>query len=269
MKYIWFVMILTVLFLSSCGVFREIEEPSATLEAIPLEIEAAQDSEATQEETIVETVEDVPTPGPMQEPTAEPVEAPTDTPVAESTEASPGGVKIYSIVSEQSQVRFELDEDLRGNRITVIGSTDQVAGELALDLNDLSTTQVGIIQINARTLRTDNNFRNQAINNEILETGEYEFITFEPTGVEDLPDSAEVGEAIEFSIVGTLTIRDITQDVTFDVIATAVSLDQIVGSATTIISREEFDLNIPSVPSVANVEEEVELYIDFMASTIQ
>ena len=66
---------------------------------------------------------------------------------------------------------FELDEDLRGSRITVVGMTDQVAGEVALDFANLADTQVGTIQINARTLATDNNFRNRAIQNEILQTG--------------------------------------------------------------------------------------------------
>jgi len=163
-------------------------------------------------------------------------------------------------------VRFQLDEELRGQPTTVVGTTDQVAGQLSVNLADLSQTQVGIIQINARTLATDNNFRNRAIQNEILNTGDFEFITFTPTGIEGLPASATVGEAISFSLVGDLTIRDITQPATFTVEATAVSETQIVGTATAVVNRTDFGLQIPSVPSVANVEEQVELYIDFTAN---
>jgi len=54
--------------------------------------------------------------------------------------------------------------------------------------------------------------------------------------------------------------------VTFAVTATAVSETQIRGAATGIVNRSEFDLNIPEVPDVANVEEEVELTIDFVAN---
>lgn len=272
-------------FLAGCGIFQEIEEPSGTIEAIPLELEedgatdespieptAAPAEEAVTEEPTAAPVEEVaeeatsePMEEAVEESTAEPVEEPTETAVEEAAPL-PDGPTVYAIVPEQSLVRFELDEDLRGNRITVVGSTDQVSGQMAFDFADLSSTQVGIIQINARTLVTDNNFRNRAINNEILDTGEFEFITFEPSSVEGLPDSIGIGEAAIFSIVGTLTIRDISQEVTFDVTATAASANQIIGNASTVIALEDYDINIPSVPSVANVEEEVELYIDFIAA---
>jgi len=173
---------------------------------------------------------------------------------------------VYTIDSAASQVRFEIGEDLRGARNNVVGTTDQVAGQISVNLADLSQTEVGIIQINARTLVTDNDFRNRAIANEILDTGDFEFITFTPTSVEGLPASATIGEAISFSIVGDLTIRDITMPATFNVEATAVSETQITGTATATVNRADFGLQIPSVPSVANVDEQVQLFIDFTAN---
>ncbi len=65
---------------------------------------------------------------------------------------------------------------------------------------------------------------------------------------------------------GDLTIRDITQPVTFNVTASAVSDSQIEGTASAIVQRADYNLQIPSVPSVADVEEEVELYINFVAN---
>ena len=41
---------------------------------------------------------------------------------------------------------------------------------------------------------------------------------------------------------------------------------QVAGTASTLVNRVDYDLIIPSVPNVANVEEEVELYIDFVAN---
>ena len=155
---------------------------------------------------------------------------------------------------------------MRGSRITVVGTTDQVAGQIALDFTDLSTAQVGEILINARTLVTDNNFRNRAIQNEILDTGEYEFISFVPTAVNNLPASAAVGEEISFTIDGNLTIRDITEAITFEVVATAVSEAQISGTATATVLRDTYGLTIPEVPNVANVENEVDLIINFVAN---
>jgi polyisoprenoid-binding protein YceI len=147
----------------------------------------------------------------------------------------------------------------------VVGQTDQVAGQIAVNLNDLSTAQVGTIQINARTLLTDNSFRNRAIQNEILDTGSYEYITFTPTAISGLPERIDVGQEVAFTVSGELTIRDVTRPATFEITATAVSENELAGTAATVIQRADFDLNIPSVPNVANVEEEVELYIDFVA----
>ncbi|PIE80474.1 MAG: hypothetical protein CSA11_07690 [Chloroflexi bacterium] len=226
-------LLITILALSACGVLSEPETPSAPIEAVPL-------ADSTNSE------------GTMPEDSA--------------ADAGSHAV-VYTISPEGSAVRFELDEDLRGERITVVGETDQVAGELSVDLSNLGNTQVGIMQINARGLKTDNNFRNRAIQNEILNADNFELITFEPTAVNGLPDSAAVGDTVEFTINGNLTVTDKTQPVTFNVTATVVSEEQITGTAAAVITQADFGISIPSVPNVANVEEEIELYIDFTANS--
>lgn len=258
-------MLVLALFVAGCGVLQEPEAASGPIEAIPLEVEAAVDEPAATDTTVPETTtagsEAVAT-----ETAAVPTEAAPaiDSEAAETTGA--GEVRVYQISQAESRVTFQLDEDLRGVRATVVGVTDQVAGEIAINLDDLSTAQVGVLQINARTLATDNSFRNRAIQNDILETGSYEYITFTPTAIDGLPASAAIGQAVAFSIAGDLTIRDVTQPVTFEVVATPVSEGQLAGTARTVITRADYNLSIPSVPNVANVEEEVELYIEFVAN---
>ena len=278
-------LVLVALALTACGLLQEPEEASVPIEAIPLEVTTP----------APEPVEE----GPVDEPTEDVVEEPTAYPAPEEAEAAPGSgdaaypepeeaesgssdseaypapeeeaeapagvLRIYEISQADSQVRFELDEELRGQPKTVVGVTDQVAGEMAVNLSDLASTQVGVLRINARTLATDNDFRNRAIQNQILDTGAHEFITFTPTSIDGLPASAAVGEEITFTIAGDLTIRDITQPVVFTVTATAVSEGELAGTASAIVLRADYGLQIPSVPNVANVEEEVELYIDFVA----
>jgi len=258
---------LVIVMVSACSILREPEEASAPIEAIPLETatdapaETAEEQEPTEEPTVE-----------SEEPAAdsEVPAADSEVPAADSEEPAEemsGGVVIFQINPDNSSVRFEINEDLRGQLNTVVGTTNQIAGEIAFDKSDLSTAQAGIIQVNARTLITDNDFRNRAINNQILETGDYEFITFTPTAINGLPDSVEPGESVSFTLVGDLTIRDITNEAAFDVEATLVSDTELVGTASTIVTRTDYDLIIPSVPNVANVEEEVELYIDFAISS--
>ena len=184
-----------------------------------------------------------------------------------STDAESTGVVIYNIVTNQSNVSFTLTEELRGVPTTVVGETDQVAGQIAVDFSAPQNSRVGEIRINARTLQTDNDLRNRAIRGEILQSAQdvYEFITFTPTEVTGLPETITPGEQFNFQIVGNLTIRDITQPVTFETTIVSFSEAALEGYAIVTVQRASFNLQIPSVPSVANVSEAVDLRIDFGA----
>ena len=76
--------------------------------------------------------------------------------------------------------------------------------------------------------------------------------------------AGEVGGAFSFQVAGGLTIKDITQPAVFEVTATVESDGRIVGSASTVISRADYNLIVPQVPFVANVGDEVTLEIDFV-----
>jgi polyisoprenoid-binding protein YceI len=194
------------------------------------------------------------------------VEAPSQ--VSTSSEEKEASPTTFEIVPAESQARFLIDEVLRGDPITVVGATDQIAAQFTIDPNDLFATQVGIIQVNARTLATDNDFRNRAIKNRILVTDVYEFVTFTPTEVVGLPPNGEAGETYAFQIVGDLTITDVTRQVTFDVVATATSETRIEGIATTVFLYTDFELFIPDAPAVDTVDDEVRLELEFVAEAV-
>ena len=176
------------------------------------------------------------------------------------------GMLVLQIVNEGTEARFMIDEVLRGEPKTVVGATDKVTGEIRVDLEDLSATEVGVITIESGALKTDNNFRNGAIENFILQTGSFPLITFSPTSIEGIPAEVAVEDSFIFNLSGDLTIREITQLVTFSVSATVPSETEIQGSAVTTILRGDFGLTIPSVPQVASVSEEVILELDFTAT---
>lgn len=181
--------------------------------------------------------------------------------------AVPGGTT-FVLSPENSQVSFTLLEDLRGVRTTVVGTTNQVAGTISVDFANPQNSTVGPIEINLRTLATDNEFRNRAIRAEILESArdEYEFTTFTPTAINGLPERVSVGDTFTFTVTGDLPIRQITNSVTFDVTVTLVSETELTGSAEATVLRSAYDLQIPSVPGVANVTDDVLLQIRFAAT---
>jgi polyisoprenoid-binding protein YceI len=189
---------------------------------------------------------------------------PTNTP-ASGTQSGP---ITFELVQAESEARFSIDEVLNGSPKLVIGVTDQVAAQIVIDPANPAATQVGVIQINARTLSTDSSNRNRAIQNQILDTGEFEFVTFTPKSYANLPASVVVGDAFTFQMVGDLTIRHVTQEVTVDVTVTVESESRISGLGTATINRSDFELTIPQVPQVASVDEDVLLELEFVAEAV-
>lgn len=277
--------------------FRTPEEASAPIEAVPLVIEEETgdtetgdtgtgdtetgdtETESTDSETGSETE------GATAETTTDDadasengVESDSDVQAADSSanasstdaneESTAAAVTIYEIVQAESQARFYIDEVLRGDLVTVEGITDQVAGQIALNPNDLSTAQIGTILVNVRTLATDNDFRNRAIKNQILLTDDHEFVTFEPTAIVGLAESGTVSESYSFQIVGDLTIINNTQEVTFEATVTPTSEQRVEGIAITTILYADFGLTIPASRSVDAVEDDLRLELAFVAEAM-
>lgn len=195
----------------------------------------------------------------------------TETSVGEGEDEQEAGESIvFRIDSERSQVEFNIDEVLRGEDFTVVGVTNQVAGDIRVDFSNPTASEIGEILINARALETDASGRDRAMRNFILLSAqdENEFISFEPTALENLPETVSVSDEITFQVIGDLTIIDTTQEVTFDVTLTVNSEKEIEGIGETTVLYQDFNITIPSVPFVASVEDDVILKIDFVAIAV-
>lgn len=189
--------------------------------------------------------------------------------VAISSQALDGAnaaVPRYEIAAGSSEARFVIDEVLNGAPFTVVGSTDQVAGQIVLDPDDADAAQVGTILINARTLATDSTQRDRAIQNRVLNTEEHEYVSFTPTQVVGLPSSLDEGQTYAFQIIGDLTIRGVTQPATFDASVTPASSERLEGTAATTIAYADWGIGIPQVPMVASVADQLTLELDFVAT---
>lgn len=177
---------------------------------------------------------------------------------------------VFRISQDESEAQFQIDEVLNGQDKTVVGTTDQVAGDILINFAEPSASEIGEIRINARTLATDDDRRNSAIGRFILrsEEDEYEFIAFVPTSLSGLPETIVVGDTLTFQVTGDLTVTGTTQEVTFDVTARLESADVISGTAQTIIQYADFGLTIPYVPSVTGVSDDVILTLNFVSNRV-
>jgi polyisoprenoid-binding protein YceI len=178
-----------------------------------------------------------------------------------------GSARLFHIDKARSQVRFVITETLLGQPKTVIGSTNEVAGGIAVDFDNPANSQIGTVRINVRTLQTDNEIRNRTLRGQILQANrpEFEFATFVPRRIVGLPDSLVEGQPLTLQIVGDLTVHGATRSVTFDATVTPVNRNRIEGRARATVQYQAFHITVPDAPGVANVAQTVVLEIDLVA----
>ena len=247
-----------ILILSACAANRAAAPaaPAATAAAVPTE--APKPTEAA---TAAVAAPAVAAPAPTEAPKA------TEVKPTESAASAATGPIVFKIDASQSKATFTLDEKLMGNPKTVVGTSPSVNGDITVDATNPAQSKIGTIQIDASQFATDSSFRDRALKNFILQTAKEEnkFIKFEPTAIEGMPAKVGAGEAISFKVTGNLVIRGVSQTATFDVSVTQKSDTELAGTAKAIVKRSAYQLEIPKVPSVADVTDDVALEFTFVA----
>lgn len=175
--------------------------------------------------------------------------------------------QMFAIDATQSEARFLIDEVLLGEPTTVIGRTQEMAGELLIDFESPGNTQLGAVVINVGTLQTDNELRNRALRGQILQANipQYEIATFVPMAFLNMPDETQIGEHFNFQINGILNVHGVSQNVIFDVNLTIISRTEIQGSASATVRYTDFNIAIPEAAGVANISDNVVLELEFVA----
>ena len=175
---------------------------------------------------------------------------------------------IFTIDSSSSKATFTIDEILFGKPNTVVGETNQIAGQIAINTKDPSQSKIGEIKVDVSTLTTDNPLRNRTLQGRILETDDpsNQYATFVASSISGLPSSIAVGQEVSFKITGALTVHGVTKTETFDATVKVVSEKQITGQAQTTVKYSDFNISVPDVPSVTGLGDTVKLAIDFTAT---
>lgn len=177
------------------------------------------------------------------------------------------GATGYALDPAQSEARFVIGEVLAGEDNTVVGATQAVEGLINLDPNNPTEATVGSIRVDVSTLMTDNNRRDGAIRTFILQTDNpsNQFAVYLVNDIEGLPEQVEQGVPYALTLSGDLTVHGVTVPTAFNGEAVLTGEGQVRGSFSATVTRQDFNLSIPNVPLVANVDEQVRLELDFVA----
>jgi polyisoprenoid-binding protein YceI len=206
------------------------------------------------------------TEAPAEEPAA------TEAPAAEApaTEApAAAGARTFAIVPEQSTASYLVDEAFLGQNIDWVkteGKTSAVTGNITLNI-DGATVQPGDneITVDLRTLTSDQRRRDNAIKTRWLESEKYPYAVFKATEVSDFPADAALGQDVSFKLAGDMTIREITQPLTFNVTA-KIDGDTLSGSAQTVLLMKDFGFDPPDIAGMLKVTDGVTVTVNFAAA---
>ncbi|MEM7027980.1 MAG: YceI family protein [Chloroflexota bacterium] len=212
-----------------------------------------------------------------EEPEPTPV-PPTSTPLPEPAAADSGEtieVRTFTVVPEESNASYIVDEEFLGGalgklgiaagEVDVIGSTQTLEGQLQLNLADLSAALgTNRFTVNLSTLKTDEDRRDNWIQENGPEFGKFSLAEFVATSLSDTPTSYNDGDEVQFKMNGDLTIRDITNAVTFDVSA-KLEGDTLSGTATVPLLMSDFGIDPPNFANTLTVKDAFEVSVDFVA----
>ncbi len=177
----------------------------------------------------------------------------------------------YAIVPTNSKATYKVNETFfnQGNRLNVAeGTTGEITGEIAIDKTKPSASRVGTIKVDISKLASDSEQRDDQIRNRWLESTKFPTATFVAKRLEGLPETPYTeGAELTFRIVGDLTVRNVTKEVTFDAKGKIVG-DLLTGTAATTFNMTDFGFDPPSILGILKAENGVELTLTIEAKRI-
>jgi polyisoprenoid-binding protein YceI len=133
-----------------------------------------------------------------------------------ASEASTASIDGSWVVADGSQAGYRVAEVLVGQDAEAVGRTTDVTGQLLIagTTIDAATFEVDMTTVSSDEGRRDNQFRDR-----IMDTATYPTATFELTEPIELAAVPDELEEVTATVTGELTLRGVTNEVTFELTA--------------------------------------------------
>jgi len=178
--------------------------------------------------------------------------------------SSKGNAQVtYTVAPVGNEARYRVFEELASiGHNEVIGKTRDVKGKIVLDASGAVVKDSSKIVVNAQALQTDQKRRDNHLKKQTLETDKFPQITLVPVSFEGFTGDLPAGQEKTFTMMGDLTVRNVTKPTKWDVVARRQGND-IVGTAKTVFTLQDFSIEKPRVVMVLSVADTVRLEYDF------
>lgn len=184
-------------------------------------------------------------------------------PDAPVLDAEPGET-VYRLDASRSKVTYTVDEKLAGVTHTANGTTQGVAGDIALNLDTPGNSRVGDIAINVQQLTSDQQLRDERLRHDYLRSNDYPVATFVTTSLDGLPDRIAPDTDYKFTINGDLTVKETTKPVALKTTGKLVG-NELRLDATTTVSLTSFGIGPINMVGFVQAGDKAQLDFDLVA----
>ena len=187
-----------------------------------------------------------------------------EVPKAPRLEAT-AGETLYRIDPTGSSLTYDIQESIVGREATTAtGTTHGIAGDLAINTNDLAESRVGKIVVNVEQFRSDNNLRDARIRQDFLQSHQFPLATFSISQIRGLEGKLAEGETQTFTMDGLVTLRDTSAPATWKVTASLAN-GTLTATATTMAKLSRFDAGPISITGLVKTSDDVKLTLKLKA----
>lgn len=189
------------------------------------------------------------------------------TPVASTSgSATATTATAYTITADQSEAKVTVNEKLAflpSNSDAVL-TTKSMQGQIVLG-PDGKPTDASKIQVDLRTLKSDQTMRDNYIRTTTLQSDQFPLAEFVITGVDGWSGPVQNGQQSTFKLLGTMTIHGVTKPVSFDTTAT-MNGGTLTGTAKTSFTFEDFGMTPSNKANIVTVNDLINLQMTIAAT---
>jgi polyisoprenoid-binding protein YceI len=168
-------------------------------------------------------------------------------------EVAPGTRASYRVTEQFVGISFPND---------AVGSTDAVTGTIRLAADGSVQSAQSKVSIDLRTLKSDQDNRDNYLRTRTFETDKFPMIDFVPKRIQGVASPLPVTGQSGFELIGDMTVKGVTSEVTWKGVATF-NAQGLAGRATTSFDYAKFNLTKPSIGRLMSVGDTINLEIEF------
>lgn len=183
-----------------------------------------------------------------------PAAAPAPPPVGPVTlEVVPGTRASYKVTEQFVGINFPSD---------AVGATETVTGTIYLNADGTVDSTRSKLMIDLRTLKSDQDMRDNYLRTRTFDIEKSPMVEFVPKRFQGVPSPLPVQGQAGFQLIGDMTVKGTTSEVTWNGIATFAAA-QVAGRASTTFDFAKFALTKPAIGRLMSVDDKIVLELEF------